>query len=515
MLLIAIDGLRADHLSAAGYDRPTTPVLDALAKQGTLFTNAWSAAPRPLPAHAALLTGCDPWIARREAPEGNHASDPFAWRVPDGAPKLAQELLAHGYATAAFVGDPALSPVSGFGAGFQTYAAPQPDSSDPAEHEFEGVSTRFVNWLFEKSPSQDWFAYLHVDELVRVWGRKSADPRWDTYFPPRPELSTIPPVADGDPVFFAVPRARWPGGTLSIGEYEARYDGALCALDGKLGQLLERLRRTGRLKNTTVIVAGTFGTSFGESGLYLGSGTLSDVDLRVPLFVRPLLGSPMPRGQVSDALVSTIDVAPTILELERIGVPRGMHGESQLARLSGRAGTDRSVLFASGGLFPGWVAIDAEFCLGALRPRRRGRSSPLVPERRTRRRGARWWTCSTRTRAGSGTCAARPRPRRGAERARGSPNVASVGSRTWSAHGSRCRGSRRSNRANSRSSSRRTCSAAAADHASPGCGTSCRSSRHPPGASTSSVACAGAFRNAKLARAERPSARVTSTRITL
>ena len=363
VLLIAIDGLRADHLSAAGYDQPTTPVLDALAKQGTLFTNAWSAAPRSLPSHAALLTGCDPWIVRREPPDRPDAGDPFAWRIPDAAPKLAQELLAHGYATGAFVGDPALSPVSGFGAGFQTYAAPKPDSDDPAEHEFEGVSTRFVNWLFEKSPSQDWFAYLHVDELVRLWGRRSADPRWDTYFPPRPELASIPPVADADDVFFAIPRSRWSGGTLTIGEYEARYDGALYALDAKLGQLLERLRRTGRLKNTTVIVTGTFGTSFGESGLYLSSGTLTDVDLRVPLFVRPPLTSSLPRGQTSDALVSLVDVAPTILDMEHVGVPRGMHGRSQLGLLSGRAGGERTELFASGGLFPGWVAVDASYCL--------------------------------------------------------------------------------------------------------------------------------------------------------
>src|SRR5215510_1730279 len=49
VLVLVIDGLRADHLSCEGYDRPTTPVIDALARQGTLFTNAWSAAPRLIP----------------------------------------------------------------------------------------------------------------------------------------------------------------------------------------------------------------------------------------------------------------------------------------------------------------------------------------------------------------------------------------------------------------------------------------------------------------------------------
>lgn len=373
VLVLVIDGLRADHLSCLGYDRPTSPVLDALAKQGTVFSNAWSAAPRVIPAHVSLLTGCDPWIARRPVERDAHAAqderDPLAWRIPDAAPRLAQELLAHGYATAAFVSDSALSPVCGFNAGFQIFRGPETDEFGEQPLSFDEIASRFSSWLSGESPGQDWFAYLHVNDLVRLWSRHGGDPQWDTHFPPRAGLSAIPPVAADDDEFFAVPRSHWNGATLSIGEYEARYDGALKSLDAKLSQLLERLRRTPRLKNTTVIVAGSFGTSFGESGLYLSSGTLSDPDLHVPLIVRPRLTAHMPGAQTLDALVSTIDLVPTVLALEGLGVPKGVHGVSLLPLLKdGHAALERTTVFATAGIFPGWVAIDARYCFEHSQP---------------------------------------------------------------------------------------------------------------------------------------------------
>src|SRR5436190_1457375 len=65
VLIVAIDGLRADHLGVMGYDRDTSPTLSVLAKDGALFRQAFSSAPQLLPAHVAVLTGCEPTVARR------------------------------------------------------------------------------------------------------------------------------------------------------------------------------------------------------------------------------------------------------------------------------------------------------------------------------------------------------------------------------------------------------------------------------------------------------------------
>ena len=57
LILISIDTLRADHVGAYGYSRPTTPNLDRIAAEGVLFEQAWAQSPWTLPSHASLLTG--------------------------------------------------------------------------------------------------------------------------------------------------------------------------------------------------------------------------------------------------------------------------------------------------------------------------------------------------------------------------------------------------------------------------------------------------------------------------
>jgi arylsulfatase A-like enzyme len=203
---------------------------------------------------------------------------------------------------------------------------------------------------------------MHVNDLERLWRRPAPNPKWDTFFEPRKELSAVPPVAEADPIYFAVPRSRWSGGSLTLGEYEALYDGALRELDGKLGRLFERMRRSGRLFNTTVVIVGTYGLSLGESGLILDTGTLSDADLSVPLIIRPSLALQCARKNKTEQLVSLMDVAPTLLDMAGIAQPKGMHGVSQYGVLQGADEPTRTYAFASGGLQAGFVVFDARHC---------------------------------------------------------------------------------------------------------------------------------------------------------
>src|SRR5689334_8803864 len=57
VVLISIDTCRADHLSCYGYKRPTTPHIDAIARDGVLFNTALTPVPMTLPAHSSMLTG--------------------------------------------------------------------------------------------------------------------------------------------------------------------------------------------------------------------------------------------------------------------------------------------------------------------------------------------------------------------------------------------------------------------------------------------------------------------------
>lgn len=373
VLVIAIDGLRADHLSCLGYDRETTPALDSLAAQGTLFRSAWSNSPDLPGSHASLLTGTDSRLSHREL---ERTDDRIArlseWSIPDELPRLAREFVANRYTTAAFVDHPGLSQAYGFGSGFQEFHSFSPDPLVDSSIGYEGVARRLFAWLQERSPGENWFAYVHVNDLERLWERGGTEARWDSFFEPRAALDAVPPVAGGERSYFAIPRTRWRGAAHTLGQYEALYDGALRRLDTKFGLLFDELRKRGRLRNTTVAVIGTYGTGFGDAGLYLDSGTLSDCDLHVPLIIRPAPMLRCPQGQRTLATASGVDLAPTLLEICGLSVPQGMSGRSQLRVVRGESNTEREFAFASGGLASGFAVFDSQHCLEDSRPGARG-----------------------------------------------------------------------------------------------------------------------------------------------
>lgn len=362
ILVVAIDGLRADRLGCAGYDRDTTPFLDGLAKESLRFTAAWAAAPWLLPSHIALLTGCDPLIAKRVLPPEIPPSLLTSWHVPEEAPSLAKELLAQGWTTACFPDSPDLAPVFGIATGFAEFQTIE-QGAGPDVVGFEHVGLRLDQWLRNRSQDENWFAYLELNDLVRIW-----EPKFDSephHLPPREAHASVPPVSVNDPAFFALSSSRWSGGPQTIGEYEARYDEMLQKIDAGLRRLFTNLRL--KSENTTIVVVGTYGTGFGESGLYLDSGRLADVDLRVPLILRPAkrIAGPEP-GEIS-APIGLYDLAPTLLALEGYEIPESMQGQSLAPLLLGGS-ADRDFVVAGCGLQDGWVVMDERFCLECTRP---------------------------------------------------------------------------------------------------------------------------------------------------
>ena len=375
VLLIAIDSLRGDHLSSMGYDRQTTPMLDNLANQGVLFEQTFGVAPEYLPAHAGLLTGCDPWICRRPShPDQRGTGISTEWWLPNAIPNLANEFLAAGYATAAFVDHPWISPTFGFDRGFQEfYRFREDDVVGYDDYGFEGVVLRFRRWRRAQDEDRDWFAYLSITDLDRSWALE--DEPNEGGFTPRPELDWVPPTSELARTYFAIPndgRRIRSAGVATLGEYEVRYDSTLRQLDKRIGRMLEELGREGRLDNTTICIVGTFGVGFGESGLVLDTGTLSDVDMHVPWILRPAAGARVVRGQRRSELASVLDVAPTLLELAEIPVPDGMHGKSHLSVLRGSEDIVRDRAYSRGGIQQGFAVRDPRFTFERTAPGTRG-----------------------------------------------------------------------------------------------------------------------------------------------
>jgi arylsulfatase A-like enzyme len=127
---------------------------------------------------------------------------------------------------------------------------------------------------------------------------------------------------------------------LAIAAYYAMID----LIDRQVGRLLEHLDATGQLENTLVVFMSDHGEMLGDHGLYTKDAFLYDPAVRVPLI---LAGPGVPAGQVVDAPVELVDLAPTLLDAAGLSSgPHHMHGRSLLATGTGRHDPPRTDAFA-------------------------------------------------------------------------------------------------------------------------------------------------------------------------
>lgn len=301
VLLITVDTLRADHLGCYGYRRIKTPNLDALAREGVQFDRAMAQVPLTLPSHAVILTGTYPMY--------NQVRDFTGTGLPQNVGVLSEAFERHGYATAAFVSAFVLDGSWGLRRGFQTYddvfEAQQFERQAPGNIQRPAKETvdRFLRW-FSSRPAKPFFCWLHL-----------YDPH-SPYSPPEPYRT----------------------------EYAGHlYDGEIAYCDAQLGRVFQALKKAGVYDRTLIVFLSDHGESLGEHGEDEHGFSLYSATLRVPLIVKPA-GRSSPSARQVDAVVGTVDVAPTVLQLAHLSDPlaRQFQGGSLASLLAGKTkGRDR------------------------------------------------------------------------------------------------------------------------------------------------------------------------------
>lgn len=328
ILLISIDTLRRDHVSAYGYARPTTPHLDRLAREGARFENAVSVTNWTLPAHMSLLTGLAPWT---------HGVQEERDGLPEDVPTLAEALQDGGYATAGFASHVYLGARYGFDRGFGTYRV-RPRQRAAA------VTRQAIDWL-EDAGDDRFFLFLHY-----------FDPHWD--FDP-------PPPFDAR---FAEPGARGAGRMLTLFRYQdpavpmpdsiraaaaALYDGEIAYTDHQIGRVLEWLEERGRLNGTIVAVVSDHGEEFGEHDGF-GHGTHLHAEVTdVPLLIR--YPDRVPAGSLRPEPATLSDLPATLLALAALPGAEPFEREGVALLADGPA--DRPLFLESTRLGPRRVAL--------------------------------------------------------------------------------------------------------------------------------------------------------------
>ncbi|MEX1024339.1 MAG: sulfatase [Planctomycetota bacterium] len=309
VVLVTIDTLRAMSLGTYGYQRPTSPFLDRLAREGTVMLDATAPAAWTKPTTGTILTGLYP--SRHGALE--HGSP---LRTPEGMKTLAETFRDAGYVTAGFVTNPNIKAVFDFDRGFEEYF------DSPVEDTVTLASIRnsiFGKWLMNLSRHQFNWKYendvMKMNEHIFTWLEKNRSARFFLY------LHYIDPHAPYSPPneYYEMFR-RDAGARLFNARKELvgldLYDGEIRYTDDGMKALVAKFRELGLWENTVFVLTSDHGEEWFEHGV-LGHGfSLYQPVVGVPLIFH---GPGVPSGARIETPVGIVDMPATVLDLAEVG----------------------------------------------------------------------------------------------------------------------------------------------------------------------------------------------------
>jgi arylsulfatase A-like enzyme len=345
VLLISFDALTAQDMSLYGYRLPTTPQFARLAARSYNFINFYSSSDFTTPAAASLLTGQYP-LTNRVFHLYGHI--PYRLRKDN----IAWILRQRGYMTAAIVTNPAAHPLT-LRLADSFSILPWPPMSSwfffgtyllqlrhsllfNAANGLAANALRNFGFLLGRFNREGWVepraVFASAEDLIRASGRPYF--LWIHLYPPHAPYLTKPPfrgrfLASSD--FTTQTQYFWhmsgpaypPAMQPEVDLLRLRYDESIAECDSALGEFLDWLAGNNRGANTILIVTSDHGENFSGGWWSHESPDLHYAETHIPL----LISLPGQRqGHTESADGDLTDIAPTILSLLGVAIPRWMDG---------------------------------------------------------------------------------------------------------------------------------------------------------------------------------------------
>lgn len=313
VVLYIVDTLRADAIGSYGNAQASTPSIDALARRGVVFENAFANASWTRASVASLLTGLHPW---------HHGAESRDDRLSESIGTLTEVFGRHGYASALVTANPNAGTVFGFARHFDRtielykrrdsgrvrgseLVTPSDTLTREALAWLDDVEGPFLLVVLAIDPHAPYTPPARFDkertktDLARVTGRFSTINRTD--------------LSETD-------RAR----------VRELYQAEVAFNDESFGALLAGLEQRGLGGNTVVVLTADHGEEFWEHGRRGHGHSLVDELLRVPLVIAHPSDPRLAAGHRVSHPVQLTDVMPTLLELAGLPIPDALDGRSLL-----------------------------------------------------------------------------------------------------------------------------------------------------------------------------------------
>ncbi|WP_136689186.1 sulfatase [Halorhabdus amylolytica] len=381
VLVVDVDSLRPDHLGCHGYDRPTSPTIDALAAEGVRFTSCYASDTPCLPSRTALVSG------RFGARTGvvTHFGDGQWYDQPAGGhdaatarPLVPRYLSRHGVHTATVSSFGDHHSAYHFSGSFTDAIQPTPRTED--EHAAD-VTARAVAWLDRHATDEDWLLHVQYWDVHHPYEDVAEDVErvrragWSPAWPDAEALAaqqgmTGPRSADlwptpgayGDPAYerqyddWSIPDRF--DSTDDVAHLVDGYDGAVRKTDREVNRLLDALAAAGVREDTTVVVTADHGDALGEHGIYAEHALAHPPTQRVPFVISgPTVTS---GGRAVDAQVYQFDLAATLCDWFDVPVPDGWDARSLTPAIDGESFAGREALVCGHGIYTFSRAVYAD-----------------------------------------------------------------------------------------------------------------------------------------------------------
>jgi arylsulfatase A-like enzyme len=339
VLWIVWDTVRADRLGVYGYERPTTPNLDAWSKDARVFEDCISPGSWTVPSHASMFTGLLP---------SEHGAEHESETLSSELDTIAELLQRSGYQTFAWTANPHISRDENATQGFEVERHPWDDATATRAREVfsaklatfpetseirrrgereknspwvlkaagELAQEGLVEWLGKRDAKRPYFAFLNYMEAHRP------------LISPRPFREQVMTPEEVEASYDS--EIDWPatwGYCFDLVDVPERdlellgrsYDAGIRELDDLFGKLMGALEASGALENTIVVLTADHGEHLTEHHLLDHQYSVAQVLVRVPLIVRyPARFAP---GRDPRPVMS-MDLFPTLLELAGAEAPR-------------------------------------------------------------------------------------------------------------------------------------------------------------------------------------------------
>ncbi|MEM9907416.1 MAG: sulfatase [Cyanobacteria bacterium P01_D01_bin.44] len=364
IIFLVLDTQRTDRLSCYGYDKPTSPNIDALAAEATLFKNAIAPAQWTIPSHASMFSGLYP---------SQHQMLQSYSVMPPPVKTLAERLQTGGYYTAAFCNNPLVGVINnGLRRGFYSFLnysglmssrpnqAGQPSNVvDKYRQVFKRLVAGLLNRVQDSFARSDWLLSLSFTPImVPLWqtalsfkgntpksledaaklhiqrrGVEADQPVFTfinlmgthmPYHPPREQIEKFAPHVLKDREAQSYLRRfnsdvyGWLAPLVgALGDQQkdtldGMYDAEVAAQDIHVGEFFEKLRQAGKLDDTLVIICADHGEHLGEKQLIGHSLSIYNELIQVPLIIRDPQNR-MAQATVREDVVSTRCLFHTVL----------------------------------------------------------------------------------------------------------------------------------------------------------------------------------------------------------